>query len=328
MDTTTVVILLILGFLVVGLAAWVVFSHRRHTRRLAGLAETASAERQQWEMHLQQVVQEGTAAHLADVAAERREKEESQALVARYHQAYTASLKWEVGSRAKLLEMVSAHGLDGVLFSGVVFAAGGREQPKYVTQLDHVLLMDDRVIVIEAKNWKGVVFDGVAPSSVHAAFGALIDAGSDGEFAIQVRREDQGTGLSITRHPDPSGTSEKHSVAPRVQVRRQAFALRRLIEARTGEDLSIDACVFYSHKSVRLFTPRKGAPSRTPYTPVFDTAGMRAHLGALGPGRIGPGLIERLAPGLASMATDATGVGAYAEEWQSVLDAVQGEQVD
>lgn len=327
METTTVVLPVVLGALVVGLVGWVVVSHRRHTRRLTALADAAARERQQWEMHLQHVVHEATSAHLAEVAVERREREEVEALVARYHQAYTASLKWEVGSRATLLGLLSQHGLDGVLFSGVVFTTVGRGQQRYVTQLDHVLLLDDRVMVIEAKNWKGVVFDGVAPSSVHAAFGALIDAGSDGEFAIHVRRPEQGTGLLITRHPDPSGSSEKHTVAPRAQVRRQAFALRRLIEARTGEDLSIDACVFYSHKSVRLLTPMKGAPSRTPYTPVFDTAGMGAHLSALGPGRVGPGLIGRLAPGLGSMATDATGVGAHAEAWQSVLDAGRGEAV-
>lgn len=174
-----------------------------------------------------------------------REAEDSRAFIAE-------SLRWDEPSHDAILDACRRLGLRGVLATNVVFVptdAGDRD--RFVAQVDHVLLTRHAALVLENKRWRGLVFDGVRPSTVHAAFRDLFDESIlERPFAIQVRREST---TSWDVRTQVGGES------PASQVRRQAQRLNGLVRASGLGSLWFESCVFYSHPDATVYAEREDA---------------------------------------------------------------------
>ncbi|WP_456286184.1 NERD domain-containing protein [Microbacterium sp. JZ70] len=173
----------------------------------------------------------------------RAETAASMEVARRTRETLATGLKWEAASRRLILAACEQLGLRGSLHTNVVFMpSDALETRTFVTQIDHVLLLDGARLVIENKRWQGVLFDGVRPSAVHEAFGKLVDENDLGEhFAVQLRRDPESPqSITVNRH-----LGER---APVVQVRRQAQQLSRFVEQELSEPIWFDTCVLYSHE--------------------------------------------------------------------------------
>ncbi len=193
-------------------------------------------------------------------------------------QELARGVKHEEASRAEILAACATAGLRGVLATNVVFLppedmSGG----SFVAQLDHVLLTNDAITIIESKRWRGVVFDGCRPSAVHPAFRGLFDEEELREdFAIQLTRSDgEGGSLTVRRHLDRG--------SPRAQVRRQAQRLHEHLEAQTGSAPWIEHAVFYSHPQASVHWANGDPQTKAARTTILaGTEGLRRWLAARG----------------------------------------------
>jgi hypothetical protein len=161
-----------------------------------------------------------------------------------------SSLRWEATSRRMILDVCRRAQADGALVTNVVFMpVDARETRRFVAQIDHVLVFDGALVVIEHKRWQGIVFDGVLPSQVHPSFAHLVDESTlPASFALQVKSESPQSVVINTHLKDQ---------APSVQVRRQAQRLSQFLGQETGEAPWFDTCVFYSHPDTHVYAQEK-----------------------------------------------------------------------
>lgn len=266
--------------------AFVLLLRRAHRRADAAL------ERQRDEAAAQFAAMDGE--HRAAREVVEGQRDEAQRLREAARQALALGTKYEEASRAEILAACAAEGLHGVLATNVVFLPpedmpGGR----FVAQLDHVLLTEDAVTIIEGKRWRGVVFDGCKPSAAHPAFRGLFDEEELREdFAIQLTREDsEGGSLTVRRHLDRA--------SPRAQVRRQAQRLHEHLKAQTGSAPWIEHAVFYSHPHATVHWANGGPQTKAARTAILaGTEGLRRWLagrGAAPRSRVTAASIERYA---------------------------------
>lgn len=170
-------------------------------------------------------------------------------------------MRWEEPSQRAIHGACRAVGVNGVLFTNVVFApvAHAERDPGrgFVAQLDHVLVLESgHVLVIENKSWNGIVFDGRRPSAVHKAFRNLLDESAlTGSFAVQVVSQ---------RTIDRSEKIEhwwkvrvqSGGASPARQVRRQARRLKHFLSDEDGAGPSwVHSAVFYSGDAVAYVEP-------------------------------------------------------------------------
>ena len=241
MDTPWIVALA-LGLVVVALVVVLVVRHRKARADLA--ARTAQHEadaralRAEHESAAERAAREATA-RLAAVEAEREAAREQERAVRRYA---SRDIGWDLASREAISQICRDLRVDGVLATNLMFFArdASSDQP-FVTQLDHVLLLDDLAMVIENKGWAGVVCDGLQPRDVHPVLAALYPAEiTDRTFAVRFGVDEDGR---------PEVFSKTGSASPASQVRGQAARLRTLVEHVTPRQDWFDTCVFYSNGS-------------------------------------------------------------------------------
>ncbi|QGU28338.1 nuclease-related domain-containing protein [Microbacterium oryzae] len=213
--------------------------NRTHEEQVASLAQN----------HERQVVALSDE-HDREVERMRSDVRNSQDVARRARETLATGLKWEAASRRLILRVCEQLGLRGSLLTNVVFMPDEGSPASFVTQVDHVLLLDGARVVIENKRWQGILFDGVRPSEVHPDFGKLIDETSLGErFALQLRSDREASSISIHRH-----VGER---SPVVQVRRHAQQLSRFVEEEISEPIWFDTCVLYSHETAEAHLKQK-----------------------------------------------------------------------
>ena len=161
-------------------------------------------------------------------------------------------MRWEEASQRTIHEVCRAVGVNGALFTNVVFAPVARAERdrsrSFVAQLDHVLVLESgHVLVVENKRWNGIVFDGRKPSTVHHAFRNLLDESSlTGSFAVQVRSR------RVLDHADEvehwwQVRVQSGGASPARQVRQQARRLKHFLTDEDGGGPSwVHSAVFYS----------------------------------------------------------------------------------
>ena len=241
MDTPGIVALA-LGLVVVALTVVLVVRQRRARTELAARTAQheadARAARAEHESAAERAAREATA-RVAAVEAEREAAREQERAVRRHA---SRDIGWDLASREAITRICRDLGADGVLATNVMFFA--RDSPSgrpFVTQLDHVLLLDDLALVVENKGWAGVVCDGVPPGDVHPVLAALYPTEiTERSFAVCFGVDDDGR---------PRIFSKAGTASPASQVRSQAARLRTLVEDVTPRQDWFDTCVFYSNEA-------------------------------------------------------------------------------
>ncbi|MGN6198509.1 nuclease-related domain-containing protein [Humibacter sp.] len=193
------------------------------------------------------------------IEAALEEAEQSRRMVA-------TGLKWDEGSLNMILDACTDLKLDGCLVSNIVFVPTDAPRSRqFVAQVDHILITETGALVIENKGWRGVVFDGRHPSSVHAAFGSLFDESTlNAPFAIQMVRDAPGI-ITVRAHLEGE--------SPCAQVRRQAQRVSDLVRLSTGASPWFETCVLYSHPDAVVYAKGKDSTVGGAATAVVAGAG-------------------------------------------------------
>ncbi|TLP97439.1 NERD domain-containing protein [Nesterenkonia salmonea] len=215
------------------------------------------------------------------------------------------ALDYDLRSRHSILNACHSEQLDGVLLSNVVFlrknrAVGG---DLYRRQIDHVVVTSEKVLLLENKGWKGLVFDGVPPGTIHPDLGAVVGPlPSKDTFAVHIGGQDRSIRIA--------------EEAPIDQAAKQARDLKN-IAAESGVDAGfVEICVLYSHPQVRLHALSRQV-SRGWHGRVIDLPQLDQVLRAgSGERRVD---VEQLTGLLEPLAGDIAGFGSYESTWPSRL---------
>ena len=216
-------------------------------------------------------------------------------------------MKWEQTSREFIRRETAALQVDGVLVTNLFLLTADEGGAPFVTQIDHLLVTAQTIVVVEAKHWRGVVFDDVDPATLHPAL-APVSASLKlpSSFAIHLR-SGRNTPLSVDLRP-----------SPRAQARAQAAHLSRMLKAEHDQVSWIQTAVLYSHPEVRLFSGTRPAGDSRGHvqTPALDSTSFRAFLrGALGRSTDKPNDARSIVRSLEPHAADVVGLGEMSGEW-------------
>ncbi len=338
MDSPTLFLIVAVAVLLIALAltAWCMNHRNRRTREelAAARSQHSSAENALAEQHAGQAreLQEQHDAALAEVGAEheaqaqqRRAAHEAElaSLQAERDAAVTAGtesqllagrgMRWELVSRELLVDACTAAGLDAIIATNVVFSPHDEEATApYCAQLDHLVITEKAVVLIDSKHWRGLVFDGKKPSSMAGALSILFDESAlPASYAISLRRD--GDGSVAVR-------SKLGEESPAFQVRRQARRFHGHLAARHGSAPYLQTCVFYSHPDARVWTDGldEGETGRATRIASVRTI-QKALLDAQAGGATAPSShqLTQLVDTVRSLGADLHGTGRFASEFSS-----------
>lgn len=248
----------------------------------------------------------------AQLKEQRQKLADAQALSNQYRTQIMRSVKWERTSRRDILDACHALQFDGVLATNVFLEVRNSPTAKpFLAQLDHVLLSDSSAMVIEAKHWRGVVFDGQRPSTVHASLGRLVpDEKLELPFALRI--------APLSHESDQLELFIRSKVlSPRSQVRLQAKRLASYVASQNGQTCWINTSVYYSHPDASLHIDNLESD-----TEAVGPSHLRQMISRTmqKPGRRDTSPAEQIAPLLARVSTDVVGFGAYTSRWVSAFD--------
>lgn len=276
-------------------------TQRAHVAELAAHETAAAAARTR--LHQQ----EAMTVHALEAERIGR-SEDVDALLARL----SHGMKWEQTSREIIRREAATLEVDGVLVTNLFLLTSGDDGAPFVTQIDHLLVTSQAMVIIEAKQWRGVVFDDVDPATLHPAL-APVSASMTlpSSFAIQLRG-DRSTPMSVGLRP-----------SPRAQARAQAAHLSRMLK-ELGPASWIQTAVLYSHPDVRLFAGTGGEARRHSHTPALDARSLRPFLAeALRRETEVANDARSIARSLEPHAADVVGLGAMSGEWPDVFSGMR-----
>lgn len=238
--------------------------------------------------------------------AHHRNLEELRVLVAR-------GMKWEGGSRQHLIEACEVIGVNGFVATNVSFLVQNRGSDAYIHQIDHLIVSDHMLFVVEAKNWQGTIYhrerykNGYDPLSIDA-LPVLNEIAPEERYVLQVKDND-----AMMLHP------KGETPEPVKQVEAQSKNFRKYLASRLGADPGHTLnCVFYSHRTSRLVG---GARTFGKYTWATDKHELPAVLEQMQQHRRSthahPVRLHDIYEIVWALGADIQGVGTYAEQWQS-----------
>lgn len=290
-------------------------------RRQLTDVETASAQRET-ELRSQHDAAESATRNAHSREKQQLDAEVSEAKTRAEHLRKFASrgIRHEASSRESILSVCEAAAVDAVLATNVVFLPTDVDREFFTAQIDHVLVTEWGCLIIESKNWDGVVFDGVNPTDIHASFGLLVErsqpvgaAPFEAPFAIQLAPSQNGP-IKVRAY--------RKGDAPASQVRLQAKRLRNLIEARLDMRPYFNTCVYYSHPRAQVHAKRRDS-GEFAYTQVVSTERQLRSVitGLRTPGRakLQRQEVSRMANFFAALGADTIGTGSFESEWVSPL---------
>ena len=217
-------------------------------------------------------------------------------------------LRWEGGSRDLIVTAAERHRLEGFIATNICFK-GSDSRSSYVHQIDHLLVSQWGMMIIESKRWNGLIFHGKgsSPDTVSqqvTRFGPLVNLAEHERYVIHVKESEAPTVLRGDKSRDPVK-----------QVRAQAAALANHLRAQGLSEVPyIRTCVFYSHDRSILI----GGSFNDAGTSVVDLAGLEAAL-VVKRDRLNPEILRGLASWARVHGADIMGLGAYREEWRSLF---------
>lgn len=245
MESYALVMLAVIVVLLLALAGLIFWSVRRGRNWMLAREEErlATAETHRVELH------QSASEHQNHTATLRARNAATNELRERAVRAAAQGMKWELASRRQLVKACQGAGLDAVIATNIVFTPAEPAEHAFCAQIDHVVITPQVVLVVESKNWKGVVFDGVRPSKHAAAFSTLFDESEMvAPFSVHLTQPEEGSNLLAWR-------VDAGAKAPAKQARKQAVRLRDLLKERSENVPYIDTCVFYSHHNAKVISP-------------------------------------------------------------------------
>lgn len=273
-----------------------------HSETVATLTARHDAETKQWlEEHEEQV-----RALVAERDTAIANEEGSRLLAGR-------GLRWELASREVLVDACEAAGIDAIIATNIVFSPRdeGSIAP-YCAQLDHLVITEKAVVLVDSKYWKGLILDGKRPSTLAGALGVLFDESAlPASFAIAVSR-DGGERLHVR--------TLLGAESPAAQVRRQARRFHAHLAAQHGTAPYLQTCVFYSHPDARVWTGGLDETERAQPTRIASVRTIqKALLDAQSGGPAGPTShqLTQLVATVRELGADLHGTGRFASEFRS-----------
>lgn len=231
---------------------------------------------------------------------------------------FRKGMKWDLASRNAIVSICHSLSVSGFLATNVVFDPSATSKSgHFAAQIDHVLVTDSFVLIIENKRWKGLVFADKYPSSVNPYFQHLVNEDClQDHFAVQIVPDsDSRALLTVRTHPRPS--------APCRQVRKQAMRLRDFFVAKLETSPWIETAVFYSHPDFHFEGPRTCAVSGP--TPTRIAAGSDELYSVISSilrdchSQKTPVPTSRIGTVLKEYGADIVGFGQYKERWGKPL---------
>ena len=263
---------LLIGVLAVG-AVW----HSRSKTRWQKQLTAMSAEMTQAEQRHSATLSDARAAHSRAIASEHD-----------YYRQIRARLQLSAGestSRAHVLSACREARINAVVMSNVLFRPPEADDGKvFHAQVDHLVVTERGLLIVESKYWKYAVFDGVDfrahSDALHILFGDLV-----GDL-----------------------------------TRQQAVHLYRLSAFLMTRGITppwINTCVYYCHPESRVhhaeFNNRTAVVSSYPALGRAIMSTQTAETARVD--------VEAIVKALAPLSTDTTGTGIYSQKWTSILDA-------
>ncbi|GAC81543.1 hypothetical protein GM1_037_00140 [Gordonia malaquae NBRC 108250] len=277
MDTMTVFLALLVTALVCALVASAVLVRRRVAKAAVAMHSREQYLLQAHQMRMGEAAGEfsrilaaSQADHTAEISALKiaHQNELSEAEVARDVIRHRADLLQEKQdkllaqgdrySRDRIVSVCRELDRSAMVFSGVMFRPADSD---VYAQIDHIVLVAGRIMIVENKYWDAVVLDGAAPREgalAHLLSEIEVSAVERGDLALRVAR--RGASIQLYAHgstrSSESTSNKKFSRVtvsdvkertPTTQVKVQAARLRSLFEAHDIACGWIDACVYYSH---------------------------------------------------------------------------------
>lgn len=285
-------------------------AHTDHEQRLATQATSHAEETERIR-----------SAHAQRLDAAQEQTQAAQVLTERLRGFCAQAINWELASRNLVASACADLSLHGALATNVMFVpVDAAPQSPFVAQIDHVLLTDRFALLIENKNWRGMVFDDVLPSSVLPSFGLLVEESAlEPPFAIQLKRAEENGSSSQVAVMTRTGRQ-----APTTQVRIQARRFAEWVRTQEGVAPWFNTSVLYSHQDAAVFTPRSLPRRSMVRTDVMAgpsalrTVLARLHRENSQHAEASP--VEVVGPLLSQHGADIFGFGNYSDRWTSALD--------
>lgn len=313
MPSPWIIATIALAALCAGLVYVVLASKRKMSRLLADETTRWRSELDQqmllagqqnaaWSSHVEDL----TVRHDVSLAAERKSNE---AELERVRQWVAYGMRWEAASRDVIIGLAEEAGLDGFLATNVCVRATG-DQGVFIHQIDHLLVTRQRLMVIEAKNWNGLIFHfehgaGAGVQKSLERLPALANLNRRTPYVIHVREKSQPTILIAENEPTH-------------QVFRQTMELKRSLRGSGGINDAgyFETCVFYHHPNSILVNEL----NRVGKTHVVDRQRMKTLLASPHPPPSRSTVpIEALADWAAKHGADLYGLGKHRNTWVSVF---------
>lgn len=272
--------------------------------------DVAASERHDHEDQIRRLA----ADHDRQAATADRERAGWQRMHAKALSTLAYGMRWELASREQLVRACERADLDAVVVTNVVFAPAHTTDDPYCAQIDHVVITNDFVLLVESKNWAGTVFDGRRPSLDSAALSTVVDdAQLVPPFAVQLARSSDSS-LELRFH--------EGGKSPTRQVRRQAARFSAYLRTRMPAAPRIDTCVFYSHPKAHIVSgePFVDGDFRTVVATSSDLTEVLAdvqHAGRQSPKAVH---LETVVAAVRDLGADLVGVGRFAAEYVSPVD--------
>lgn len=224
-------------------------------------------------------------------------------------------IQWEEISRRKLAEACHSLGVNGFLATNVCFLAQNGKGQTYIHQIDHLVVAEDMLFVIEAKNWEGNIYHRKGHTRSSNPFlvdtlPVLQEAAKRERFVFVMKKEGDMFCL-------PDGNTRE----PVAQVQAQSMSFRDFLTSQLGKHPGETYnMVFYSHPKSKLMG---GAMALSQYTWVTDNEELTRVLDQLRELREAknqpPVDVHGLYHVVSALGADVMGLGSFADTWESPL---------
>lgn len=258
------------------------------------------------------------AAHANEVAALRDQCERHELSYKTIVGLYTKSIGiGERNSRRQIVDVCRESRLDAVLLSNIVFQthAGGDE---FHAQIDHLLITESAMLIIENKYWNGLVFDGIDASARYPILAPLlsgVDGLAEGTRAVQLVRDDPLAIGKPSNKKKETGITLRVIPSPAEQTRTQAYRFSEFLKMHDVHVPWINTCVYYSRQKATVVH----AAQHRSTTLVSNGVELAHCIQQLEPTKESIDL-GKFVQVLAPLGPDVTGIGSFAARWKSPLD--------
>jgi len=213
----------------------------------------------------------------------------------------------EQTSREHILAVCEEEELDAIVLSNVLFRpVESNDESIFHAQIDHVVVTQNALLIVESKYWNAIVFDGIDFKSASPEMRLLWSDLGDKLEPNQTAR--------ISRN----GNHVEFDISsPAKQARRQAKRLSQYLDARNIPSPWISTCVYYCHSGGIVKHAAKNGKTAL----VSTRAGLRQSVAISQTMRKDRVNIDAILDTLVPLSTDVTGTGRFRHNWPNRVDA-------